>query len=49
VSYLSVQRPEDGPEGLKTSRICWRESIPLTGEPPRIDVGKNGSILRGSC
>jgi len=49
VSYLSVQRPEDGPEGLKTSRICWREAIPLTGEPPLIDIGENGSILRGAC
>jgi hypothetical protein len=49
VSYLSVQRPEDGPEGLKTSRICWRESIPLVGDPLQIDVGKSGSTLRGAC
>jgi len=40
VSYLSTQRPEDAPSGLQTARICWRESIPLVGEPPLIDVGK---------
>jgi hypothetical protein len=49
VSYLSTQRPEDGPPGVQAARICWRESIPLIGDPPRIDVGKSGSILRGAC
>jgi hypothetical protein len=49
VSYLSTQRPEDAPQGLRADRICWRESIPLVGDPPRIDVGKTGAILRGPC
>ena len=49
VSYLSTQRPEDAPQGLQAPRICWRESIPLVGDPPRIDVGKTGGILRGAC
>jgi hypothetical protein len=49
VSYLSTQRPEDAPQGLQTARICWREAIPLVGDPPLIDVGKSGSILRGAC
>lgn len=49
VSYLSVQRPEDAPDGLKAPRICWRASYPLVGDPPRIDVGQTGSILRGAC
>ena len=49
VSYLSTQRPEDAPSGLQTARICWRESIPLVGEPPLIDVGKTAGILRGAC
>jgi hypothetical protein len=50
VSYVSVQRPEDGPEGLKTGRICWRAAFPLVGSPPLIDIGKPGSVLlRGAC
>lgn len=50
VSYVSVQRPEDGPDGLKAARICWRAAFPLVGNPPVIDMGKPGSVLlRGAC
>lgn len=49
VSYLSVQNPEDAPDGLKAGRICWRASFPLVGNPPLIDVGPPSSVLRGAC
>lgn len=49
VSYLSTQRPEDAPQGLQAARICWRESIPLVGNPPKIDTSRSGAILRGAC
>lgn len=49
VSWISVQRPEDAPDTLKVPRICWRATYPLVGNPPRIDVGQTGSILRGAC
>lgn len=49
VSYLSTQRPEDAPQGLAAARICWREAMPLVGDPPLIDVAKPGAVLRGRC
>ena len=50
VYFVSVQNPEDGPEGLKIAQICWRQAIPLTGQPLKVDISnKPGDILRGRC
>lgn len=49
VRFVSVQSPDDGPEGLKVGRICWRAALPMAGSPPRLEVGESGSTLGAPC
>lgn len=49
VSFVSVQRPADAPDALRTGRICWRSTYALVGEPMVIEAGNPGSVLRGAC
>jgi hypothetical protein len=49
VRFVSTQDPVDAPEMLRTGRICWRGSLPLTGSPPRIDTGTAGSLVGTPC
>jgi hypothetical protein len=49
VSFVSAQRPEDAPNRLNLAQICWRVSMPLAGDPLRVDVSKPGGVLQGKC
>ncbi|MDQ4117365.1 MAG: hypothetical protein M3235_10455, partial [Actinomycetota bacterium] len=49
VRFVSVQNPDDGPAGLKVGRICWRASLPMSGSPPRLEVGDAESTLGAPC
>jgi hypothetical protein len=49
VSFVSTQKPENGPDGLKLGQICWRVAMPLVADPLRIDVAKTGNTLLGPC
>lgn len=49
VSFVSTQDPQDGPAAFKQAQLCWRQTLPLTGSPPRVDVSKPGDVLQGPC
>jgi hypothetical protein len=49
VSFVSTQSPADAPPPTHLAQLCWREAVPLTGSPPRVDVSKPGDVLRGPC
>ncbi|MCW0212383.1 MAG: hypothetical protein OJJ54_03410 [Pseudonocardia sp.] len=49
VRFVSTQDPADAPDALRTGRICWRGTLPLTGTPLRIDTGSAGSLVGAPC
>jgi hypothetical protein len=49
VRFVSTQSLEDAPAGLTVPRICWRASMPMAGNPPRLDTGNAGSMLGEPC
>ncbi len=49
VRFVSTQDIADAPPDLPAPRICWRGSLPMTGDPPRIETSSGANSLRGSC
>jgi hypothetical protein len=46
VSYVSER---DNPPPGQSAQRCWREALPLTGSPLKVDVSRPGDILSGPC
>jgi hypothetical protein len=49
VSYVTAQSPDDAPNNLKLSQVCWRVSYALAGTPPKIDISGPSSVTLGPC
>lgn len=49
VRFVSIQGLDDAPAGLRVGRICWRGSLPMTGDPPRLDTGNAANLMAAPC
>ncbi|MHA6793747.1 hypothetical protein ACVGVM_09555 [Pseudonocardia bannensis] len=49
VRFVSTQDPADAPADLQAPRICWRGALPMSGDPPRLETGRAGSLLSEAC
>jgi hypothetical protein len=49
IRFVSTQDLSDAPEGLPERRICWRNSLPMSGVPPLIEVTGAGSSRAEGC
>ena len=49
VRFVSTQDLDHTPPGVRSSRICWRVTLPMEGSPPRIGVTKGGSSVPEAC
>ncbi|MBW0115357.1 hypothetical protein [Pseudonocardia abyssalis] len=49
VRFVSIQDVEDAPQDVPARRICWRSSLPMSGEPPLIEQTGAGSSIASPC
>jgi hypothetical protein len=49
VRFVSTQDLDAAPDAARAERICWRSSLPMSGEPPRIEATGGGSSLPTPC
>lgn len=49
VRFVSTQSLDAAPEAARSERVCWRSSLPMSGEPPRIEQTGAGSSLPTPC
>jgi hypothetical protein len=49
VRFVSTQDLADAPEAVRAERVCWRSSLPMSGEPPRVELTGSGSSIPTAC
>ena len=49
VRFVSSQDVADAPPAVPARRICWRSSLPMSGEPPVIEQAGGGSSVAVAC
>lgn len=49
VRFVSTQDLDAAPDAARAERICWRSSLPMSGEPPRIETTGGASSLPTPC
>lgn len=49
IRFISVQDITDAPPDAPFRRICWRSSLPMSGEPPLIEQTGDGSSSAAPC
>lgn len=49
VRFVSMQDVSDAPVDVPARRICWRNSLPMSGEPPLIEQTGGGSSVAVAC
>lgn len=49
VRFVSIQDVADAPPDAPFRRICWRSSLPMSGEPPLIEQTGGGSSVLAPC
>jgi hypothetical protein len=47
--FVSVQDLSDAPAAVPAPRICWRTSLPMSGNPPLLESGDPGNALAAAC
>jgi hypothetical protein len=49
VRFVSVQDLSDAPAAVPAPRICWRASLPMSGNPPLLESGDPANALAAAC
>ncbi|WP_232662599.1 hypothetical protein [Pseudonocardia sp. TRM90224] len=49
VRFISSQDLANAPVDVQATRICWRNTLPMDGTPPRIGVTQGGSSRKAPC
>ncbi|MEJ3657556.1 hypothetical protein WEH80_31805 [Actinomycetes bacterium KLBMP 9759] len=49
VRFISAQDLANAPSDVRATRICWRNTLPMDGTPPRIGVSFGGSSRKAAC
>lgn len=49
VRFVSTQDLSDAPTEVPASRICWRNSLPMSGVPPLVEQTGGGSSMAVAC
>ncbi len=49
IRFVSTQALDAAPEAARAERVCWLSSLPMSGEPPRIEGTGDGSSRPTPC